>query len=142
MCLCGARANAHLQRRIQERGGGGGVWGLQPPISYMVTPPLLLASPSPFPAFCVGPEAGSTPPPPPPAFRVRSKADSTPPPPRISYAGLNPPFWKTLYPPLILQCALDNSCRGLIIEVTDIKIYIHGYEPCTTASPSEILNLD
>ena len=60
--------------------GGGGVWGLQPPLSYMVTPPLLLNSPSPFPAFHIGPEAGSTPPPPPPpAFRVGSKADSTPP---------------------------------------------------------------
>ena len=121
-------------------GGGGGGFGGCNPLSYMVTPPLLLNSPSPFPAFCIGPEAlDSTPPPPPtlfvsglngqhpppppppplfvsglkrtapppPAFCIGPEAGSTPPafrsgqhPPAFRIACLNPPFWKTLYPPL------------------------------------------
>ena len=70
------------------------------------------STPSP-PLFVSGLKRAATPPPPPPppAFHVGSKADSTPPPPppptppAFRIAGLNPPFWKTLYPPL--DC---NTC--------------------------------
>ena len=93
-----------FQRRIQ----GGGFWGLQPPLSYMVTPPLLLNSPSPLfisglkrrtalpppppPPLCFSYWAlnGQHPPPPPPRFSYRPEADSTPPPPPppLSVSGL------------------------------------------------------
>ena len=76
------------------RGGSrGGVGGLQPPLSYMVTPPLLLNSPSPFPAFCIAPEALDSNPPPPPLFVSGLKRTAPPPPPpRISYRGSQPPL--------------------------------------------------
>ena len=68
-------------------GGGGGFGGCNSPLSYMVTPPLLLNSPSPFPAFCIGPEAPDSPPP--PLFVVCLK--QTAPPPPAFCIGSNPP---------------------------------------------------
>ena len=88
-------------------GGGGGVGGLQPPaLSYKVPPPLPLSSPPPL-AFRIGPEADSTslpppPPPPPPAFRI---------------TGLNLPFWKILYPPIMRHNDTKWMYRRITLSV-------------------------
>ena len=81
-----------MQSRADPRGGGGGgggALGVATPLSYMVTPPLLLNSPSPFPAFCIGPKAPDSTPPPPPPFVSGLKRTA---PPRISYGGSQPPL--------------------------------------------------
>ena len=101
-------------------GGGGGFWGLQPPLSYMVTPPLLLNSPSPFPAFCIGPEALT---PPPPAFRIGPEADSTPPPPPHFVSRVStPPFGKPVSAPEPMRercIKRDGSvcCAAMVISL-------------------------
>ena len=90
--------------------GGGGLGVATPPLSYMVTPPLLLNSPSPFPAFCIGLEApDSTPPPPPPLFvsGLKWKAHPPPippPPPHLVSRVSTPPLGKPCIRPWSRYC--------------------------------------
>ena len=83
-------------------GGGGGGLGVATLLSYMVMPPLLLNSPSPFPVFCIGPDTldstplnGQHPPTPPPPLFVSGLKRTAPPPPAFCIgpeAGSTPPL--------------------------------------------------
>ena len=127
------------QGRIQGEGGGG-VWGLQPPLlskflffacSFRgfggLQPPLLSKnlvfhthadSIPPPPPLVESAESGQHPPPPPPPLVESAESGQPPPPPPLVFLLINnPPLSEILYPPLRTKTILFRTKKSKLLPV-------------------------